>query len=67
MHVAPLLLVILLALLFGLVAVDLLRVRRHEADKAAQQANDELLAGLVVFSSFALGVFVTYVLVGFAG
>ena len=66
MHVAPLLLIIMLALLFGLVTVGFLRVRRHEADEAAQKASDELLVGLVLLAAFALGVFVTYVLIGFA-
>jgi hypothetical protein len=66
MHVAPLLLIIVLALLFGLVAVGFLRLRRHEADQAVQEASDELLAGLVMLTSSALGVSVTYVLIDFA-
>jgi hypothetical protein len=65
MHAAPLLLIILIALLLGLLAVGFLRVRRHEADETMQETGDEMLLGLVVLAAFALGVFVTYVLIGF--
>ena len=66
MQAIPLLLGALVGLLVGLVAWGFLRARSHRAGAAMTRPRDEALLGLLVLASFALGVFVTYLLLGWA-
>lgn len=61
-HQILLLLSLLIGLLLGLVAWGFWRTRSHEASGALMGTQDNLLLGLLVLSGFALGAFLTYVL-----
>ena len=61
-HVGPVLLSLLVGLLLGLVAREVLRVRRHRVGDALMGTQDGFLLGLVVLAAFALGVFLAYFL-----
>jgi hypothetical protein len=63
MQAIPVLLAILVGLLFGLLAWGLLRMRSREAEEVLIGAGDDLLAGLLVLAAFALGVFLTYMVI----
>jgi hypothetical protein len=63
MHSILVVLAILVGLLFALLAWGFLRVRRHEAGEALIGAGDAVLSGLLVLAAFALGVFLTYVVI----
>lgn len=63
MQTIPVLLAILVGLLFGLLAWGFLRLRSHKAGETLIGAEDGVLAGLLVLSAFALGVFLTYVVI----
>ena len=54
---------ILIGLFLGLLAWGLLRARSH-GNTILMGARDNLLLGLLVFASFAMGVFLTYALLG---
>jgi hypothetical protein len=60
----PFLLSILVGFLLGLVTVGVLRLRRHPADDASAGIPDDVLVGFLALAAFALGVFLTYVLLG---
>jgi hypothetical protein len=60
----PLLLSILVGFLLGLVTMGVLRLRRHATEAASAGTSDDMLIGLLALAAFALGVFVTYVLLG---
>lgn len=61
-HAVPLLLSALVGLLLGLVAWGFLRTRGHQVGDALIGARDDVLLGLLVLAAFALGAFLTYVL-----
>jgi hypothetical protein len=63
MQAIPVLLAILVGLLFGLLAWGFLRMRSREAEEALMGAGDDLLTGLLVLAAFALGVFLTYMVI----
>ena len=49
----------------GLVVWGLQRSRGQAAGDSAMRMRGDLLLGLIVLAAFALGVFLTYVLIGF--
>ena len=63
MQAIPVLLAILVGLLFGLLAWAFLRMRRQEVRGALIGTGDAVLAGLLVLAAFALGVFLTYMVI----
>jgi len=62
MHAAPLLLGSLVGILLGLVISGFWRARGYQVSDPLMEPRDEMLLGLVVLVAFALGVFVTYIL-----
>jgi hypothetical protein len=60
----PLLLSILVGFLLGLVAVGILRLRRHPTAAGAAVIADDVLVGFVALAAFAMGAFLTYLLFG---
>jgi hypothetical protein len=60
----PLVISILVGFLLGLVTVGLLRVRRRPVDDSLPESSDVLLLGLLVLAAFAMGIFLTYILLG---
>jgi hypothetical protein len=63
-HEVPLLLALLVGLLLGLAAEALLRNRANKAAEVSQNARGDTLTGMLVMGAFAMGAFVTYVLLG---
>jgi hypothetical protein len=63
-HKVPLLLALLVGLLLGLAAASLLPNRAHMAAQASQNARGDTLTGMLVLGAFAMGAFVTYVMLG---
>jgi hypothetical protein len=63
MQAIPVLLAILVGLLFGLLAWGFLRVQSHKAGEALIGISDDVLTGLLVLAAFALGVFLTYMVI----
>jgi hypothetical protein len=63
MQAIPVLLAILVGLLFALLAWGFLRLKGHKAGEALIGTGDAMLTGLLVFAAFALGVFLTYVVI----
>lgn len=61
-HVVPVLLSTLMGLLLSLVTWGFLRVRNQEAGDTPMRSRDDVLLGLLMLAAFALGVFVTYLL-----
>lgn len=61
-HAAPLLLSLLVGLLLSLIVWDVLYARRRAVNDALMKHQDEFLLGLLILAAFALGVFVTYLL-----
>ena len=66
-HAVLLLLSLLIGLMIGLVAWGFARSRRHAGSEALLRAPDGLLLGLLVLAAFAIGVFLTYLLLTFGG
>lgn len=62
LRMMPLLLSFLVGLLLGLIAWGLWRASRHEGGGALMGTRDDLLLGLLLLAGFAMGVFMTYVL-----
>ena len=60
----PLLLALLVGLLLGLVVAGLLGNRAGVAREIPARVRDDMLSGMLVLGAFAIGVFVTYVLLG---
>ena len=60
----PLVISILVGFLLGLVTLGVLRLRRSPTEGGFSGTNDALLLGLLALAAFAMGVFLTYVLVG---
>ena len=63
MQAIPVLLAILVGLLFGLLAWGFLRMRNPKTGETLIEASDGVLAGLLVLATFALGVFLTYMVI----
>jgi hypothetical protein len=63
MQAIPVLLAILVGLLFGLLTWGLLRMRGREGGATLIGVRDDVLLGLLVLSAFALGVFLTYMVI----
>jgi hypothetical protein len=63
MQAIPVLLAILVGLLFALLAWGSLRIRKHEAGETLVGTGDGVLTGLLVLAAFALGVFLTYMVI----
>jgi hypothetical protein len=64
MQAIPLLLSMLVGLALGLVAFGLLRSRHQEQGDVLMGTHSDVLLALLVLGVFALGVFLTYVLIG---
>ena len=60
--VAPLILSLLAGATLGLAAWGLIREHDREAGMAGFQKSDRLLIGLLTLAAFAIGAFVTYML-----
>ena len=65
MQVIPVLLAVLVGLLFALLVWGSLRIRGHEAGETLIGTGDAVLTGLLVLAAFALGVFLTYMIISF--
>jgi hypothetical protein len=63
-HEIPFLLSLLVGLLLGLAAGALLRNRASGDSQASQSARGDTLTGMLVLGAFAMGAFVTYILLG---
>jgi hypothetical protein len=61
-HAAPLLLSLLVGVTLGLTAWGFVRRQDSDASIAWPQAPDQVLIGLLALAAFAIGAFVTYVL-----
>ena len=64
-HAIPILLGILVAAVLSLVVWGLQRSRSHVVGDTVMGTRGDVLLGLVVLAAFALGIFLTYVLIGF--
>ncbi len=62
--VIPLVISILVGFLLGLVTLGLLRLRHSPTEGSLPESGDGLLIGLLALAAFAMGIFLTYVLVG---
>ncbi len=62
--VIPVLLSLLVGLVLGLVTWGVVRSRSHMLSDARLGARGDILLGLLVLAAFALGVFLTYALMG---
>ena len=63
MQAIPVLLAVLVGLLFGLLTWGFLRVKTREVEEALVGVGDGFLTGLLVLAAFALGVFLTYMVI----
>ena len=63
MQAIPVLLAVLVGLLCGLLTWGLLRMRGREEGEPLAGARDDVLLGLLVLAAFALGVFLTYMVI----
>jgi hypothetical protein len=61
-QIAPLLLSLLVGGTLGLAAWGLIREHNREVGSAWFQTSDRLLIGLLTLAAFAIGAFITYVL-----
>ena len=61
----PILLSVLVGAVLGLVVWGLQRSRSYATGDSAMRTRGDVLVGLLVLAAFALGVFLTYVLIGF--
>jgi len=66
-HAVLLLLSLLVGLMVALVAWGFMRNQRHAGNEALLRPPDGLLLGLLVLAAFAIGVFLTYLLLSFGG
>jgi hypothetical protein len=62
LHTVPFLLSVLIGLLLSLVTWGFLRVRRHATEDDSLEMRDDVLLALLVLAVFALGAFITYIL-----
>jgi hypothetical protein len=61
----PILLGVLVGVVLSLVVWGLRRSQSHVIGDSVMRARGDVLLGLLVLAAFALGVFLTYVLIGF--
>jgi hypothetical protein len=61
----PILLSVLVGAVLGLVVWGLRRSRSYAVGDSVMRTRGDVLVGLLVLAAFALGVFLTYVLIGF--
>jgi hypothetical protein len=66
-HTVPLLLSLLVGLVLGLLAWGLVRGRGHAGSDAQMPAPDGMLLGLLALAAFAMGVFLTYLVLTLGG
>lgn len=64
-HAIPILLSVLVGAVLSLVVWGLQRSRSHVVGDSVMGTRGDVLLGLLVLAAFALGVFLTYVLIGF--
>ena len=64
-HAIPVLLGVLVGAVLSLVVWGLQRSRSHVRGDSVMGTRGDVLLGLLVVAAFALGVFLTYVLIGF--
>ena len=64
MNAIPLLLLILVGLMLSLVAWGVLRLRQRAVDDAVPEADNFILAGLLVLGVLAFVVFLAYLMLG---
>jgi type III secretory pathway component EscT len=64
-HAIPILLGVLVGAVLSLVVWGLQRSGSHVRGDSAMATRGDVLLGLLVLAAFALGVFLTYVLIGF--
>jgi hypothetical protein len=67
MHAVPLLLSLLVGMALGLVAWGLMRGRHQGRGDALMQTPDGMLLGLLALAAFAMGVFLTYLVLTLGG
>ena len=60
----PLLISVLVGFLLGLVTLGLLQLRRSPTEGSLPETGDPLLLGLLALAAFAMGAFLTYLLLG---
>ena len=65
LRVIPILLSVLMGAVLGLVAWGLQHSRSHVVGDSVMGTRGDVLVGLLVLAAFTLGVFLTYVLIGF--
>lgn len=63
MQAIPVLLALLVGLLFGLLAWGFLRIRGHDRGETLIGTGDAVLTSLLLLAAFALGVFLTYMVI----
>jgi hypothetical protein len=63
MQAIPVLLAILTGLVFALLAWGLVRIRGRETGETLASRGDVMLTGLLVLAAFALGMFLTYIVI----
>jgi len=61
---APVLLFIIVGLLMGVLGWGLLRVWRHADREAVWETPDDVLVALLALATFALGAFLTFLVIG---
>jgi hypothetical protein len=64
-YAIPLLLGILIALLSSLLVWGFLRLLHHNPSTTSPEAQDRFIIALLLLSALAMGVFLTYLLLGF--
>ena len=65
-HTIPLLIAGLVSLVLVLIGWGWWRVRSHETGDALMASRHDILPWLLALAAFALGAFLTYILVGFS-
>jgi hypothetical protein len=63
MQAIPVLLAVLTGLVFALLVWGFLRIRSHGPGETLAGTGDAMLTGLLLVAAFALGVFLTYVVI----
>ena len=64
-YVIPILLVVLIGLVLALVTWGLWRSQNQRAGNLLMGARGDVLVWLLILAAFTLGIFITYVLMGF--
>jgi hypothetical protein len=62
-HPIAVLLAVLVGLVFGLLAWGLLRMRSYDAGDVSIEVRDSVLVGLLILAAFALGAFISYMII----